>query len=87
MITVEYTSHCNDLFAEFECKCPSSRFKGSAIARHMKEKIKLTGYNDSYFFDVVNKELRSLKCKCGRKYAYQWKREGVEIKQLKEETP
>jgi hypothetical protein len=80
--TVEYDQHRNDLFAEIECKCPNERYKGSAVYELMKTKIKITGYADNHFFNVVNKEPRFLQCKCGRKYQYQWKPEGVEYKEV-----
>lgn len=71
-----------DLVVEFSCDCPSDTFKDSPIAHLMKHKIKLYGYNDSNFFDNVNKEPRTMTCKCGKVYQYQWKREHVLIKKV-----
>ena len=68
-----------DLVAEFKCDCPSDSFKGSAIEHLMKHRIKLYGYNDSNFFDNVNKEPHPYKCKCGKEYRYQWTRDGVNV--------
>lgn len=61
-----------DLSASFYCTCPSELFKGIEIEHIMKTLIRLTEYNDSYFFNEVNKEPRSLTCKCGKQYTQQW---------------
>lgn len=74
-----------DLVAEFECDCPNERYKDSPLAHLMKHRIKLYGYNDSNFFDNVNKEPQTLTCKCGRVYQYQWKRDGVKVKEAPHE--
>jgi len=81
---LEIESMRNDLFAEFECECPREEFKDDPdLAKLFKTKIRLTGYNDSYFFDEVNKEPRVRECKCGRKYNIQWTRKGVEVELIK----
>jgi len=73
-----------DLAAEFKCTYPSKLFKGTDIEHIMKETIRLSGYEDSHFFDVVNKEPRELTCRCGKEYTQQWFREGfVEVKELR----
>jgi len=82
MKVLEYTRHRNDLFCEFECTCPSESWRNTPIEHLMKEKIKFSGYNDNYFFDVVNREPKIRTCKCGKKYRYQWKREGVEVEEI-----
>lgn len=84
MQQLEFESHVNDLFATIQCECPSETFKGTAIEHLMKHKIRITGYNDNYFFDVVNKEPRILDCKCGRKYQYQWTRDCVNVLQMED---
>jgi hypothetical protein len=68
-----------DLVAEFECDCPNERYKGSPIEHLMKHIIRLYGYNDTNFFDNVNKEPQTLTCKCGKEYRYQWTRDGVNV--------
>lgn len=62
----------NDLYFEIHCTCPDEKWIGTNIEHIMKHKIVLTGYNDSNFFNNVNKESRESKCKCGRKFRYQW---------------
>lgn len=74
----------NDLSVDFECVCPSETFKGTPIEHLMKQRIYLTGYNDDYFFNTVNAEPRSFKCKCGKEYTQQWFRNGTcEIREIK----
>lgn len=68
-----------DIYAKTECTCPSKKWASSSIAHIMKTKINFTGYNDNFFFDVVNKEPREQACECGKKYTFQWKRDGVEF--------
>jgi hypothetical protein len=82
MKTLEFTQHRNDLHAEFKCTCPSAQFAGTSVAHIMKTRITLSGYNDAYFFDVVNAEPRVMSCDCGRKYSVQWKRDGVEVAEV-----
>lgn len=72
-------SNGRDLYASIECACPSPNFIGSSIEHLMKKKIRLSGYNDNYFFEVVNKDPREFKCECGRAFKYQWKPNGVLI--------
>lgn len=81
---LEYTALGNDLYCKFNCTCPEERWKDSPLRDIMKTTIRLTGYNDNYFFDEVNKEPKEVKCKCGNAYMVQWFRDGVEIKQQKE---
>lgn len=77
---ISYKQLKNDLFAEFECKCPKIEYKDDPILSGIiKTKIEITGYNDSYFFDIVNKEPREIKCECGRVYDVQWLRGKVMI--------
>ena len=73
----QFRSLGRDLFYDLECTCPSSLFIGTEVEHIMKHDIKLTGYADNYFFDTVNAEPRFGKCKCGRKFTYQWFRDGV----------
>ena len=70
----------SDLFADFYCTCLSKLFKNTSIAKIMKTKITLSGYNDSYFFDTVNACPTPRICECGKSYLVQWKRDGVEVK-------
>lgn len=79
---IKFERFSNDLFAEFECKCPSKKWADSTIAHLMKTKIKLSGYADDYFFNVVNKEPRVVKCECGRSYKYQWFTNGVQVEEI-----
>lgn len=77
---LNYTSHGNDLFCDVGyCDCPNESFVGTDIAHYMKKRIKFTGYNDDYFFNVVNAKPTKFSCKCGKEFFFQWKREGVEI--------
>jgi hypothetical protein len=77
------TNNGRDIYADFECVCPSDLFKDSPIAHIMKQRILLAGYNDDYFFDVVNKEPREHECKCGIKRLVQWTRDGVIVQENK----
>ena len=71
-----------DLSAEFKCTCPSRLFVGTDVEHLMKEEIRLSGYADANFFENVNEEPRSFRCKCGKKYTQQWFRDGyVEVKE------
>jgi hypothetical protein len=80
---VGFSSLGNDLFAEFHCKCPSKRYSDNPVlAEAFKTKIKISGYNDKHFFDVINKEPRELACECGRRYNYRWTSYGVEIEEI-----
>lgn len=65
-----------DLFADVECTCKKELVPGVMV----NNKIKLTGYNDSYFFDEVNKEPRECACKCGRILHYRWTPDGVSVR-------
>lgn len=69
----------NDMYADFYCTCPNKEYKGTPLAKIMKTKISFSGYNDNYFFDVVNKEPQIRICSCGKSYLFQWKREGVSV--------
>jgi hypothetical protein len=80
--TLKFIQQRNDLYAEFNCECPSEKFIGSPIEHLMKQKITLSGYNDNYFYEVVNIEPRIYKCKCGRQYKYQWFPYGVKIENI-----
>jgi hypothetical protein len=74
----------NDLAVDFQCDCPHESFIGTDIENIMKHRIYLYGYNDSYFFNNVNAQPRSFKCKCGKEYTQQWFNDGyVEVKEIK----
>jgi hypothetical protein len=63
----------NDLFADFICGWPDgSKCRGL---------IRLSGYNDHYFFAHVNTENRpAIACPvCGRQWVYRWTVNGVLI--------
>lgn len=62
----------NDLVVKFDCTCPNERWIGTKLEHLMNHRIVLWGYADANFFDNVNKEPRSFKCKCGKKYTQQW---------------
>jgi hypothetical protein len=66
-----------DLYFDLKCTCPY-KSDNPELARLMTHTIKLTGYADDNFFDKVNVMPREGVCKCGRKYHYQWFRDGVE---------
>lgn len=72
----------HDLYFRFDCSC---QHKDDSLAKlGMKHQITLTGYADDYFFDVVNKEPRIIKCdKCGKEFEYQWFRDGIICEKLK----
>lgn len=61
----------NDLYFEAECTCPHERLEG------LNHSVRLIGYYDDYFFDTVNAKPRERACKCGRRFRYQWFRDGV----------
>jgi hypothetical protein len=77
-VVLPYSQSRNDLYAEpVECRCPSPLFEDSDIAHLMKNKIRLSGYDDTNFFDRVNAQPREGRCRCGRRYRFQWWRDGV----------
>ena len=73
-----------DLFADFECTCPEPRYANDEVlSKYFNTKIKLSGYNDSYFFNEVNKEPRTVSCPtCNKKYQVQWLSDGVEVQEV-----
>ena len=73
------SSNGRDMYAEMQCSCSNSKYKDGPLADIMKTTIRFTGYNDDYFFDVVNKEPRERVCECGRKFQFQWKSDGVHV--------
>lgn len=84
----DYESRGNDLFCTIgQCLCPEPLFAGSSIEHLKKKKIKLTGYYDDYFFNVVNSEFKIFKCKgCGVKFNYRWTLDGVLVGGMTNET-
>jgi hypothetical protein len=73
-----------DMYFSFKCTCPSDLFKNTDIAHLMETTITLSGYADDYFFNEVNREPRTFKCKCNKIYKYQWFRDGVECEEIKD---
>ena len=67
-----------DLFFDLRCSCRDPRFADSEIADLMPYTIKLSGYADDHFFDIVNAGPSYSTCRCGRKFRFQWFRDGVE---------
>jgi hypothetical protein len=73
-----FTQSRNDLFARAKCDCPNPDFAGKPIADLMKSTIYLAGYDDNNFFDRVHAEPHEGSCRnCGRRYRFQWWRDGV----------
>ena len=77
----DYRRMGNDLYVD--CSCPiCSCDKGDGWHYN---RIKLSGYNDHYFFNEVNKDFRKYTCnKCDTEYEYRWTTEGV-IMRFKED--
>lgn len=74
------SSNGRDMYATMECSCPDKRWADNEVLKNsFKTKIRFTGYNDDYFFSVVNKEPRERICDCGKKYNFQWKHDGVHV--------
>lgn len=74
---LEIDSLGRDLFAKIFCTCKKPAKAGEYAFSHQ---IRLTGYNDDYFFNVVNANPREGKCSnCGRAFKYQWKTDGVDF--------
>lgn len=70
----EYEQLGNDLFVDFRCL-------GCAEKLKKFKRLKFTGYNDNYFFNVVNKDFRSYSCEdCETEYLYKWTVDGVILK-------
>lgn len=68
----------NDLFVEIDCECLDPKFAEFKVAHLFKTKVRLTGYNDDYFFEKVNEKPRTVNCPtCKRQLFYQWTRDGV----------
>lgn len=76
----------NDLSVDFSCTCPHKMYKDNEVLRDiMKTRIHLYGYNDGYFFNMVNGKPRQFKCECGKKYTQQWFKDGyVVVKEVTE---
>jgi hypothetical protein len=72
----------NDLLAKMKCEC--SKYPDDKYLSSIKNEIKFWGYNDSNFFQNVNKEPKTTSCKCGISYKYQWKQDGVHVEKAKE---
>jgi len=69
----KYSQHRNDLHAK--AWCPICHSNGDY------NMMRLSGYNDRYFFDEVNKDFREWKCRhCDTDYEYKWARNGVEMR-------
>jgi len=80
MEKLKITQHENDLFARIYCTCDNPDWKGTEVEHIMKTNLLLTGYNDDYYFGVVNAEPHHGKCHvCGRGYTIQWKPDGVDF--------
>lgn len=74
----EYTSLGRDLYFKAQCTCPDKKWADKPTVAHMfKTKITLTGYYDDNFFDNVHNEPKEGACECGKKFKYQWFRDGV----------
>ena len=70
----------NDLYAKIECTC--GKYPDMPWFKH---KITLVGYNDSNFFENVNREPRKILCdNCKKAYMVQWYHDGVEYSEADE---
>jgi len=75
-----YESFGRDLYAAaVECVCLDPKWKDTDVSHLFKRKIKLSGYYDDNYFDNVHKHPHTSQCDCGRKFTYQWFRDGVEF--------
>lgn len=73
-----FSAFGRDLYCNVDCRCLSERFKDHSILSVIHTVVNLIGYNDDYFFDIVNATDHEGHCKaCGRKYFYRWTRNGV----------
>jgi hypothetical protein len=72
----------NDLFSEdIYCTCLDKKFLEDNL--HFNYRFSLSGYNDNYFFETVNKDIQHGKCSnCGREYEYRWDIHGVYFRWL-----
>lgn len=78
MLVLDITSNNGrDLYAETKCTCVEQKWLEKGI--NIKTTIRFSGYNDDYFFNVVNKNPQERDCSCGAKYSFQWKQDGVHI--------
>lgn len=70
-----------DLYAEkVSCNCPNPKYKDDPVlAKLLPTYIRLSGYDDNYFFESANKDPQHGQCSCGRKFVYQWFRGYVEF--------
>lgn len=75
-----FRSHDNDLYCEINCTCLDPQFADSSGVSLFTRNITLIGYADSYFFDVVNAQPGEWSCECGRRFRFQWFRDGVSVK-------
>lgn len=74
--TIQYKSMRNDIFADLWC--PICTLNDDGL--NTLNKLKFSGYNDNYFFDVVNKDFRYKTCEhCGTRYKYKWTRDDLVI--------
>lgn len=61
----------NDLYARISCI-------GCAEKNKKRHDLRFIGYNDRYFYEVVNKDFRERTCeKCGTVWLYKWTYDGV----------
>src|SRR3990167_7823764 len=73
-----FSSLGRDLYVTTECECLDPRKADSAVAHLFHTPVTLTGYADDHFFDIVNADPRFGVCVgCGRRYEFQWRRDGV----------
>lgn len=69
-----------DIYFDARCNCQD---RDLPILQH---KVKLAGYADANFFDNVNSKPTDGECKCGRRYRYQWFRDGVAFEWIDDGT-
>jgi hypothetical protein len=74
-----------DILFRFDCSC---LHKDEDLAKYNhKHSIKLWGYADDYFFDVVNKKPREEQCdQCGKRFQVQWFRDGIIVEEAEKEV-
>jgi hypothetical protein len=72
----------NDLFSEdIHCKCMNKKYLEDGLK--INYRFSLSGYNDNYFFETVNKNIRQGKCSnCGREFEFRWTMDGIYFRWL-----
>jgi hypothetical protein len=74
---IDFELKRNDIVAKISCQCP--KYPTNDFLKHIKKEHALWGYNDDYFFKVVNKDPKETVLSCGCNIKYQWTKTCLKI--------